>query len=142
MLKNLLFILPIIFISSCFDGKTKHGYMFEAEKLQYLRKNISSKDEVFYIMGSPTIKNEAFDNSWVYLAQDVKNFLFFKPKITNREILVVKFDESNIIKDLKKLSLLDENQISLSHKFTEVKGHKEPGFFKAIFSNIGQVTPN
>ena len=143
MFKKLtLFLLITTLCFSCYNRETKHGYMFEDSKLKYLRKGISSKKEVLYIMGAPTIKNNKFDNSWIYLSQDVNNFLFFRPKITKREVLLVEFDGEDIIKDTKKIILTDNKNLDSYQKYTEVNGHKELGFIAAILSNIGTISPN
>ncbi len=132
----------LIFSNSCIDRNIKHGYIFDESKSKFLRKGISSKKEVYYIMGSPSIDNHKLSNSWVYLAQDIKKVAFLKPKIVNRKILIINFSDDDIIKQTNILTLNDSQKINPYPKYTKVEGHKEPGFIKAIFSNIGQVSPN
>ncbi len=93
-------------------------------------------------MGSPTVIAElGRDESWIYYAEDVKHLLFFKPKITSRNILIVRFDNSDTVTELRKIDLAnEEKKLTFSSNYTAVDNHKS-GFFKSIFSNIGQVKP-
>lgn len=93
-------------------------------------------------MGSPSfISDLDHDEAWIYYSQELKHFLFFKPKTISREILVVRFDEKNLVKNLQKISLSDEERhLSFSMKHTAVEGH-QVGLIKSFFSNVGQVKP-
>lgn len=93
-------------------------------------------------MGTPTLISDLdSDEAWIYFAEDVDNFLFFKPTIESREVLIVRFDKGDTIRQLKKLSLADEDKkLDFASNYTAVDSHKT-GFFKSIFSNVGQVKP-
>ena len=131
----------IIFLSSCIARTEKHGFMFEFSDHEILQEGVTSRESVFRNLGSPTIVSDLdYEEVWIYFAEDLKNFLFFKPKIVKREILVIQF-ESDTIKKLKKISLSNEiEKLQFLSKYTQVESH-EVGFFKSIFSNVGQVKP-
>ena len=113
--------------------------MFELSDAHLIKEGVSGKDEVLKLMGSPTIASYINEETWIYFSEEKKYLLFFKPKTINRDVLVVKFDEENIVKNLIKLNLNDENkELAFSTKYTEVADH-ETSAFKSIFGNIGQV---
>lgn len=134
------FIL-LIFTNSCVSRIDKHGFMFEFSDHEMLQEGVTTKERVLKMMGSPTLISDLdHDEAWIYFAEDLKGFLFFKPKIIERTILVIRF-ESDTIKELTKLSLNDEEKnLEFVADFTAVDGHKV-GFFKSIFSNVGQIKP-
>ncbi len=136
------FIVCVFFmLSACLSRHQDHGYIFESIKKDDLRVDLSSKNEVFAVMGSPTVKiYEENGEHWVYFSENVKKLLFFKPKIVEREVFVVKFNDSDKVKEFATYSLNDQRKIDFEAQTTAVLDRK-PGFFKSIIGNIGQVTP-
>jgi outer membrane protein assembly factor BamE (lipoprotein component of BamABCDE complex) len=135
----LLSIFFVIVTSSCVSRLDKHGFMFEFSDHEMLQEGVTTKERVLKMMGSPTLISDLDqDEAWIYFSEDLKGFLFFKPKIVERNILVIRF-ESDTIKELKKLSLNDEaKNLQFTADYTAVDSHKV-GFFKSIFSNVGQI---
>jgi outer membrane protein assembly factor BamE (lipoprotein component of BamABCDE complex) len=116
--------------------------MFDLSDHNLLQEGITSKERVLRIMGSPTLVSHLeSDESWIYYFENVRYLLFFYPEIKERSILVLKFDGSDVIKELRSLNLEDEDEkFAFVKKYTAVESHKT-GFFKSIFSNVGQVKP-
>jgi outer membrane protein assembly factor BamE (lipoprotein component of BamABCDE complex) len=115
------------------------GYMFELSDHDVLQEGVTSKERVLKIMGSPTLISDFDSEVWIYYSEDVKNFLFFKPEITERNVLVIKFNDAQIIKEMKKINFADEaKKLNFVSNYTAVDSHKA-GFFKSIFSNVGQI---
>lgn len=142
MKKLICSVLFLTFITSCISNIEKKGYSFDSSDQHQLQEGVTSRESTLKMMGSPTIISDLTgEESWIYYSEEVKNLLFFIPKITKREILLIKFDESNTIKKIEKFSLANEkNRVKFNPIYTEVKSH-ETGFFKSIFNNIGKVKP-
>ncbi|MBU6339039.1 MAG: outer membrane protein assembly factor BamE [Rickettsiales bacterium] len=142
MKKFLCHILFLTLATSCVSNIEKKGYSFDSSDQQLLQEGVTSKESTLKMMGSPTIISDLSDEeNWIYYSEEVKNLLFFIPKVTKREILLVKFDDSNTIKKIEKFDLANEkSKTKFNPTYTEVKSH-ETGFFKSIFSNIGKVKP-
>jgi len=137
--KHFILLLLVTTLNSCVSRVNKHGFMFDLSDQEQLKEEVSTKDFVLRAMGTPTIITDFDDDeTWIYYSEDVRNFLFFKPKSVNREILSIKFNRDTI-SQLQRYSLIDEEKINFASNYTEVKNHDEEGFFKSIFSNIGQV---
>ncbi len=138
---KLFLILAFFLTSSCLSHYQDHGYIFESIEKDQLKADLSSKNEVYAVMGSPTIKFEGENGeNWVYYSENVRKLLFFKPKIMKREVFVVKFKDNDIIEEFATYSLNDQREIDFDEDFTQASD-KKPGFFDSIFGNIGQVTP-
>ncbi len=142
MLKSIknyfIYFVLIIALASCVSRVNKHGYMFDLADHDRLKAEITSKDVVLRIMGSPTIIT-SFDNdeTWIYFAEDVRSLLFFRPDVVRREVMAIKFD-NDTIKELSHLDLSNEEKLKFASDYTKVES-SHPGFFKSIFGNIGQV---
>lgn len=142
-MKNFIYsILLLTLITSCISSIDKKGYSFDSSDHNLLQEGITSKELTLKMMGSPTIISDLTnEEDWIYYSEDIENFLFFIPKITKREILLVKFDNSDTIKKIERFDLSNQkDKMKFNNAFTEVKSH-ETGILKSIFSNIGQVKP-
>ena len=139
-LKFLIIILAFV-TSSCISRVDKHGFMFEFSDHELLQEGVTTKERVLKMMGSPTLVSEFDDQeSWIYFSEDIKNFLFFKPKVAQRKILLLRFKD-DAISTLKTFDLSNESKnLKFVSEFTVVDSHKT-GFFKSIFSNVGQIKP-
>lgn len=141
MLARISFLILLFFLASCISRVDRHGFMFEFSDVELLQKGVTDKESVKKIMGSPTLVSDFGNNeSWIYFSEDLESFLFFKPKIIKRKILLVSFDIDKI-SNLESFDLNSEtNDSKFVSDFTNVDGHK-PNFIKSIFSNVGQVKP-
>ncbi len=139
-MKKLLILFLIFTINSCVSRVDKRGYMFDLSGHESLQEGVTTKDNLIKIMGSPTLISDSDQSeSWIYYAEEVKYLLFFKPEIVGRDVLIVSFDEENVIKDLSRINLSDENKLDFVDDVTKVESHKEEGLFKSLFNNIGTV---
>ena len=129
-------------LSSCVSRIEKHGYMFDMSGYDLLQAGVTSKDRVERLMGSPTLVFDfGGEELWIYYSEDVKHFLFFDPKISNRRIVTIAFDQNGVINKLNSIGLEVENkELVFADKTTEVSDH-ERGLIKSFFSNVGQVRP-
>lgn len=136
------FLIPFIFLtSSCLSYYDNHGYMFQDVDVSAVEVGFSDTRQVLDVFGSPTVtiyhKNDA---EWIYLSEKVRNLLFFMPKVTERRVLVLSFDNGSVLSKVDEFSLSDQKKYDFDDEVTEISDRKE-GFFDAIFGNIGQVTP-
>jgi outer membrane protein assembly factor BamE (lipoprotein component of BamABCDE complex) len=135
-------LIALLMIASCVSRIEKHGYMFEMSDYEMVKEGVTSKERVLNLMGSPTIIESNFNEDlWIYFSEDVRHFLFFKPKPISRKIVVLDFDELGVVKKIDQYLLRDENKkFAFSKETTPVKDHNH-GWFKSIYSNVGQVKP-
>lgn len=129
-------------LSSCLLRVEKSGYIFEDYDQNNIVKEVTSKATILQNMGNPTFQSNFSEESyWFYLAEDNRHFLFLKPKPVKRRLLIIGFDDNDLVKDLRNLELSDANKKYNFHpKATAVKDHNG-SFFKEIFGNIGTVKP-
>ncbi len=136
------FILFVaIFLSSCLSRHEDHGYIFEGVNEEVLNNGSASQREVRMIMGSPSLITRHNDGeNWFYWSGNVKKLLFFKSRVVKRRVLVVKFMKNGLIKDSVNYDFDDQREYSFNKNRTAVNNDKE-SLWKAIFGNIGHVTP-
>ena len=116
--------------------------MFENTDINIIKKGVTSKNTLLNAFGSPTIISFYNDKEvWIYYSENIKHILFFKPKVIEREALVIKFDNEDRVSNIKKIDLGDEDrEFFFNQNRTFVKSHKN-NFFKSIYENIGSIRP-
>lgn len=136
-------IILTVNLSSCAKIDNLNGYIMKNKDFTLLRKNISTKDNVKNIFGSPSIQYNINDNlsTNIFLYQNISNFLFFKPIITERKIIVINFN-NDIISSINQYNLTNQNKISYYRDNNKNNNITQKSFLSEIFSNIGQITPN
>ena len=136
------YLLLVFGLCSCVAHVDKHGYMIDLSDNDFLQEGITNKENVLKAMGSPTVVSDlSADETWIYYAEDVRNFLFFLPDVVSRTIVAISFDEDNTVKELQKINLAQEDRgMNFVSDYTQVNTRKT-GLFKSFFSNVGQVRP-
>ena len=139
-----LFTLTLLFfiVSACSFRVDNTGYMFENTDINIIKKGVTSKNTLLTTFGSPTITSFYDDKEvWIYYSENIKHILFFKPKVIDRDVLVIKFDNEDRVNNIKKIDLGDEDrEFFFNQNKTFVESHKS-NFFKTIYENIGSIRP-
>jgi outer membrane protein assembly factor BamE (lipoprotein component of BamABCDE complex) len=132
------FYLILITLTSCVARYEKHGYMFDAYQTNLLQKNVSSKRTVLDYLGSPTIYFKLNNKEhFLYFSEEIKYFLFFKPKAVDRKILLITFDNLDTVKDLEFYNLNNENKdFKFSNETTKIKHNN--GLVDYFIENISK----
>lgn len=145
-------------VSSCIHYDNS-GYNFENSSPDKLQPQITSKDRVFEMMGSPSfvynspnkeIKNSIEDNLtsldqesgqeyWIYYHQKDRHFLFLKPKSVSKRLFIVKFNQDGIIENIDDIVKKGVDIANFERKITKVPQIKKENIIFDIYNNIGQV---
>jgi len=120
-MKNIfLFLIIALFFSACNLKKVEnfHGVYFLEKKQEKLIVNKSNKNDIIYLLGSPSTKS-SFDNDlWIYIERKTDNsslLTFGNEKIIVNNVLLLELDNKGM---LKKKEFLDKNKMN-DIKFTQ-----------------------
>ena len=141
---RILYIFIIIFItSSCLTKIDKEGYSFDLSNYKLIKEEITTKEEVQNMMGSPTIISFiGKDPIWIYLSQTKRRLLFFKPDIIKRKIMTIKFDKKQkFVEKINFYNLDNEKDIKYISKYTKINNPNK-NIFLEFFGNIGKISAN
>lgn len=134
-------IIVLSFTTSCSKDLfiTHNGNMPTNERISRVKVG-QSKAEVKSILGSPSNIVSLDKNTWIYMSSDIEQIAFLSPKEVNRDVLTIKFNESENIMSINRMSKKDGVKLAISEEKTETVGH-EPGFFEKFFGGIGSYSP-
>lgn len=128
-------------LASCTPTVDYRGYLPKGNDLDQLNVGMS-KTEVEALLGSPSTTatvNTAGD-SYYYISSTVHHVAFFEPKVVDRRILAIRFDQEDRVQKFAHYGLEDGKIIDFISRETPTRG-KELGILQQLFQNIGRFDP-
>jgi outer membrane protein assembly factor BamE (lipoprotein component of BamABCDE complex) len=139
ILKIVLFISFISMLSNCSEKVTYSGKIFKEVKVDYSK--IKTNQDMIDLIGYPSFV-DPIENKFYYFTEKKNTKNFFNEKVTERQLIVFKFDKNDNIEILEEFNLDDENQIKLIEETTPNKIIKR-GLIEKIFGGVGKSSiPN
>ena len=138
--KYTLATLVALSVSGCTAQYRDHGYLPDEVDLEQVVVGVDNRTTVQEVLGSPLGSGVMEDGAIFYISTKVKHYAFYEPKVVEREMLVVSFDDEDQVENIEKFGLEDGRVVTLSRRVTTgpVKG---PKFLKQILGNLGNFNP-
>ena len=142
MKKFLLFIPIFLIITNCNlkQNIEHHGVHLLEKKNEKLRINENNKNDVFKILGPPSVQS-SFDNDLMfYIERKISTeglYKLGKRKILENNVLIVQIDNRGILVKKEFINLNQMNDIEISKKITEID-YKKSTFIYDFLSSMRQ----
>jgi outer membrane protein assembly factor BamE (lipoprotein component of BamABCDE complex) len=133
---RLLPLLALVLIA-CEPRLDTHGFMPNSELVSQIQTGEQDKFEVVEVLGSPSSMATFDDDIWYYITQQSRIFAFFKPEIVDQQVLVVRFDEANVVSEINRYTIEDGLIVDPVTRETPTAG-KELSILQQLFGNIGR----
>ena len=130
----LLIVLSFIFLSSCTEKIIYSGKIINFDKEIY--NNFISKEDLEKNFGIPSYI-DPIEKKYFYYTEKKINQNFFKNKISERKLLVFKFNTDEKIISINEYNLNDQNEINLINEKTPDQ-IIERGLIEKIFGGVGK----
>lgn len=134
---HIISTLACVILSGCASEINARGNLPTDEKLSQVTTGLT-RDEVLQILGSPSSMATFTDQSWYYIGQRTEDYAFFKPKVIERQVLVVQFDELGQVSEIKRLDKDDGKPIEMVDRTTPTVS-RDLSLMQQIFGNLGKV---
>jgi outer membrane protein assembly factor BamE (lipoprotein component of BamABCDE complex) len=135
---RLLPLLALVLIA-CEPRLDTHGFMPNSELVSQIQTGEQDKFEVVEVLGSPSSMATFDDDIWYYITQQSRTFAFFKPEIIDQQVLVVRFDEADVVSEINRYTIEDGLIVDPVTRETPTAG-KELSILQQLFGNIGRFT--
>ncbi len=139
---NKMFLLSLGFLATACSSDTficRTGNMPSEDKIAMVFKG-QSKNDILEVLGSPSTIVPLDQDTWIYMSSEIKQVAFMAPKEIDREVLVVKFDQSGKVANIEKLDKKHGEQVAVAEEQTPNQ-EQEQGFFRKYFGGVGQYLP-
>jgi len=134
---SITILLSLLVLSACTSRKFQRGYMADDKLVSAIKAQVDTKDSVKNMLGNPSSKSTFDGASWYYFSKKSEQLAFFKEKLTEIDILAVRFDEEDYVTKIDRYTLADHKVIDPVSKKTLTHGN-QLSFFEELFGNIGQ----
>ncbi len=136
-IRALILLGPILMLCACEPRLATHGFMPRDELVKQLSPGEQTKDMVAKLMGTPSSIGTFDDRTWYYITQRTKNQAFFKPLLTDQQILALEFDEQEVLQSIKQHGIEEARLIEPLADKTPTIGRKLT-LMQQLFGNLGR----
>ncbi len=116
------------------------GNRVDAYRLQELVPGTSTQADVTALIGSPTAKATFDPNTWLYISEDTRIRIARTPGVDNQNVVILTFDDSGVLRDIRKLDQKDELPATVVARTTPSPG-TEASFMQQLLGNVGRFSP-
>ncbi|MEA1938581.1 MAG: outer membrane protein assembly factor BamE [Pseudomonadota bacterium] len=130
--------LTAMMITACTPVINTRGNLIETERLERIETGVSSRADVTVALGSPTTRSAYPPEVWYYVGETRKIVAFHAPKVIERKVVAVDFDETGRVADIRTLTCADGRIIDPTARETETGG-RDMTILQQLFGNLGRV---
>ena len=113
-----------------------HGYVPPPEDIARIRPGFDDIGSVEEILGRPSSNGVLRDTAWYYVQSRVESFTYNPPRVVDRTVLAVNFDQRGVVRDIERYGLEDGQDRQPRPTRTTETGGREMGVLEQLFGNI------
>ena len=126
MTKYFHYFILILILYSCSPVNKQHGYLIDdilisSEKISEFELNNTTQDEIYEVMGSPSIEINDINNVWIYLLSLKEKNVFEDDELIFQNIYRFVFNNDSILIDAAVLTEENFNKIAFSSDKTSIR---------------------
>ena len=123
---SIIITLICIFIYSCSSINKQHGYLLDdvlssSKKMSNFKEKSTTKEDIYSVMGSPSIEISDVENTWIYLISLKEKNVFEADNNVFQSIYKFSFNDKDILIKKEIVTQDSFNEIAFSTDETEVE---------------------
>lgn len=130
--------LVTLALAACSATYQNHGFIPPEEELSAILPGVDTRDSLALSVGEPSAAGIIREDAWFYAAYRVRNFAYQAPRVIERDIVAVTFDEDGVVRNIERFGLEDGQLVQLSRRVTDT-GVGEVTVLTQILSNFGRL---
>ncbi len=134
-----LLLASVTALAACSPRIDQRGNLLDPDAVLAVQPGIQNKDQVAQLLGTPSTIATFDDKTWYYVSKRTETTAFFTPDITDQQVLVVKFDDANVVEKVHLYGMDDAYEIEPVDRTTPTYGQKLT-ILQQLFGNIGRFT--
>ena len=123
--------------AACAPRIATHGNLPDPEKLAEIVPGQVGKGEVAEILGSPSSIAAFNEETWYYISERKETTAFLAPDVTDRKVVIVRFDDKGVVSSIEALGLEDGRNVELVERATPTAGN-EMTILEQVLGNMGK----
>ena len=138
-LKLLVAASTLVALSACSAQYRTHGYLPAEEDLQQIVPGIDTKASVEDVIGVPNAAGVLSGSGYYYIESEIRHFAYQKPKVVERTIVAITFDQDDVVRNVATYGLEDGRVVTINRRVTQTSDG-DIGFIRKLFGNIGGIS--
>jgi len=99
-MKTTAALIATLLIAACTPTQATRGNIVEDFRMAEIVPGVSSRTNVLQSLGSPTTVAPFDDTIWYYIGQKTEKRGIFDPKVVEKKVVVVAFNEEGIVQTI------------------------------------------
>ena len=124
-------------LGACAPIRSTHGFQVVETKPADIKVGEDTKSTVLEKLGSPSAASTFEPNNWFYMSQSVEQKAFFRPRVTQREVVAIAFGDDEKVKSVNTYTLADGKVIAFNGRKTPTRG-RELTILEQLLGNVGR----
>lgn len=133
-------LVCLISAAGCSATYRNHGYVPPESDLEQLVVGVDTRATVDDVVGPPSLSGMLAEGDYYYVRSRLREFGMFRPKVVERTVLAISFNEDDTIANIETFGLEQGRVVPLTRRVTEtsVVGN---GFLRQMLGNFGNISP-
>jgi len=125
-------------ITGCAATRDFPGYVPDQALPTDVQPAVDTRSTVLARLGTPSTSSIFDDKLWVYMSSTRELLTFYYPKVVQREIVAIQFDDDDVVSDVLVYDVNDGRTVSYNSRVTPTRG-RELGILEQLFGTIGSL---
>jgi len=134
-----LLLASVAALAACSPRIDQRGNLLDPDAVLAVQPGVQSKEQVAQLLGTPSTVATFNDKTWYYVSKRTSTTAFFQPDITDQQVVVIKFNDSNVVEKVQLLGMDDAYEIEPVARTTPTYGQRLT-ILQQLFGNIGRFT--
>ncbi len=131
--------LATLGLAACSQDIHVRGNLPDPEVVSSIAPGLDSREDIARRFGTPSTLSTFQDRKWYYIGQKVSQFAFLGPKVLERQVLEISFDERGLVQEAKTYSMADGQDIEPVARTTPTEG-REITVLQQLLGNLGRYS--
>ena len=124
-------------LTACSEMYRYHGYIPSASELSAVVVGQSTREDVIALAGAPTATGVIGSDAFYYVRSRFRDYGYRAAREVEREVLVISFASSGVVRNVERFGLEDGNVVALSRRVTD-DNLRDTTFIRQLLGNVGQ----
>lgn len=124
-------------LGACSPTLDIHGNIPKPEIVQGIAAGETTRDQVSEMLGTPSTVATFDESAWYYVGKRTSRVAFLEPEILERQVLVIRFDENGVVKQVERLDKEDGRAVAIVARATPTRG-RELTIIEQLIGNVGR----
>lgn len=129
----------VVLATGCARVIDQRGSLPDPDDVLAIQPGVQTKDEVAALLGTPSTVGTFDDRNWYYISKRTKTVAFFSPSVQDQQILVIKFDDGDVVEAVDLFGLDDAVAVDPESRETPTYGQRLT-LLQQLLGNIGRFS--